>query len=115
MLTHGEGRDATRAHGTRGNVVNMPAWAYDLVARWFVMRGRERTFRQLVVDQARLEPGEAVLDVGCGSGTLAMAARERVGETGRVAGIDPSPRLVAGARRKAARRGVAVEFQRGGI
>ena len=46
-----------------------------------------------------------MLDVGCGTGTLALVAKERVGATGRVSGIDPSAQLLTRARRKAARPG----------
>jgi ubiquinone/menaquinone biosynthesis C-methylase UbiE len=96
-------------------VITIPAWLYDSLARWFVSRGREQEFRQTIVDLAQLQPGETVLDVGCGTGTQALLAYERVGETGRVCGIDPSVQLLAGARRKAARRGLPINFQSGGI
>jgi arsenite methyltransferase len=39
-----------------------------------------------------------VLDIGCGTGRLAMAALERVGDDGRVAGIDPAAPRIAIAR-----------------
>ena len=74
----------------------------------FVTLGREQAFRQRIADLARLQPGEIVLDVGCGTGTLAMVARQRVGEIGRVAGIDPSPQMIARASRKAVRRGLEI-------
>ncbi len=54
-----------------------------------------------------------MLDVGCGTGTLALEARERVGITGRVCGIDPSRQMIAYARRKAAGRSLSVDFQLG--
>ncbi len=115
MLMHGRREDKVSAPQTRGLVVNFSAWRYDLIVQWFVMRGREPRFRQMTADLARLQPGEAVLDVGCGTGTLALVAKERVGETGRVAGIDPSAPLLDGARRKAARRGLPIDFQLGVI
>jgi arsenite methyltransferase len=40
------------------------------------------------LDLAELEPGEHVLDLGCGSGTDVFCAAVMVGESGRVAGID---------------------------
>jgi ubiquinone/menaquinone biosynthesis C-methylase UbiE len=49
------------------------------------------------------------------TGTLALVAKQRVGATGRVAGIDPAPPMIARARRKAARRGLAIDFQVGVI
>ena len=69
--------------------------------------------RRTIADLAQLQPGEAVLDVGCGTGTLALEARERVGITGRVCGIDPSRQMITYARRKAARRNLSVDFQPG--
>ena len=98
---------------TRGFVWN---WArrYDLLMG-FVMLGREQAFRQRIADLARPQAGESVLDVGCGTGTLAMQALQRVGETGRVSGIDPSPQMIARASRKAERVGLAIDFQVGVI
>lgn len=82
---------------------------YDLML-WIASRGRERVFRERQVNLARIAPGEAVLDVGCGTGTLAIAAARRAGESGIVHGVDPSPELVARARKKARRAGVEVAF-----
>ena len=56
-----------------------------------------------------------MLDVGCGTGTLAMEVARRVGHAGRVAGIDPGTEQIARARSKAARRNVPIEFQIGVI
>jgi ubiquinone/menaquinone biosynthesis C-methylase UbiE len=49
---------------------------------------------------ANLKPGEAVLDVGCGTGPTLIAASKAVGETGRVLGIDVARPLVARARER---------------
>jgi ubiquinone/menaquinone biosynthesis C-methylase UbiE len=61
-------------------------------------------FRQwsgLVLDAAQVDPGDRVLDVACGTGVLAREAASRVGATGRVAGIDPGPGMLAVATRLA--------------
>lgn len=42
----------------------------------------------LLVDAAEVRPGQAVLDVACGTGVVARAAAARVGPTGRVVGLD---------------------------
>lgn len=55
----------------------------------------------LVVDRARVGPGDRVLDIGCGTGAVAREAAKRVGATGRVAGIDLNPRMLEVARRLA--------------
>jgi len=46
--------------------------------------------QRLCADLA-LQPGERVLDVGCGTGLLAQHIADRVGPTGRVLGVDPLP------------------------
>lgn len=54
---------------------------------------------------ARLEPGEAVVDLGCGSGADALLAAGEVGPTGRVAGVDFLGEMVERARGFAAEAG----------
>jgi ubiquinone/menaquinone biosynthesis C-methylase UbiE len=87
-------------------------WArgYDLLV-WMLMLGRERTFREKTLDLACLAEGESVLDVGCGTGTLAILARNRVGNLGKVTGVDASPEMINRARKKAREKGVEVNFQ----
>lgn len=48
-----------------------------------------------VLDAARVAPGDRVLDVACGTGVLARGARRRVGDEGRVVGVDPGPGMLA--------------------
>jgi ubiquinone/menaquinone biosynthesis C-methylase UbiE len=76
-------------------------WRYDLMVWFFdtvVLHGKLRKLRLRAADLAQIQSGEAVLDVGCGTGALAMEACKRVGATGRVCGIDPGPKQVARAR-----------------
>jgi ubiquinone/menaquinone biosynthesis C-methylase UbiE len=96
---------------TKGRVIH---WAirYDLLT-WLFTLGRERAFREKLVAPARLKAGEVVLDVGCGTGTLAMVAKRQVSSAGAVHGIDPSPEMIARARHKAHRAGVEVNFAEG--
>lgn len=98
---------------TRGAVINW-GWFYDLVM-WFLTFGKEDALRQKIADLIHYQPGEKVLDVGCGTGSLALVAKERVGKAGSVHGIDPAPRQIARARSKAARRDLAVDFHLGVI
>lgn len=83
---------------------------YDWLAQIYSL-GREGRLRERTLDVAGLALAEAVLDVGCGTGTLALAARRRVGAAGAVHGVDASAEMIAYARSKSARRGLPVEFQ----
>jgi ubiquinone/menaquinone biosynthesis C-methylase UbiE len=94
---------------TTGRVLH-GAVRYDLLL-WLITGGREARFRERLLDLARLEPRECVLDVGCGTGTLAIAAKRRVGDGGVVHGIDASVRMLARARGKADRARVDVAFE----
>jgi ubiquinone/menaquinone biosynthesis C-methylase UbiE len=100
---------AGSAPATKGLVLHSTARYYDLLV-WLLTFGRERKFRERLVQLARLEAGEAVLDVGCGTGTLAIAVKRRVGPAGVVHGVDASPEMIARAKRKATKAGVDVTF-----
>ena len=102
---------------TKGLVLS-GGWRYDLMEWYhdtFSFRGQLRELRQRTATMARLQPGDAVLDVGCGTGTLALEVARRVGSAGRVAGIDPGTEQIARARAKATRRHLPIEFQVGVI
>ncbi|MGH9281066.1 MAG: class I SAM-dependent methyltransferase [Acidimicrobiales bacterium] len=64
------------------------AAGYDSVIPFFADFGRS------LVDYAGPQPGESVLDVGCGRGATLFPAAERVGPTGMVLGIDLSAEMV---------------------
>jgi ubiquinone/menaquinone biosynthesis C-methylase UbiE len=95
-------------HGHAGLVLHRAA-AYDFFV-WLMTGGREGAMRERILKLARLLPGEAVLDVGCGTGTLAIAAKRQVGAAGKVHGIDASPEMLARAGKKAQAAGVDVAF-----
>lgn len=70
------------------------------------------TARRQLLDQAELRGNYRVLDVGCGTGTLAVLTK-RLYPNVDVAGLDPDPRALERARRKAQRAAVFVRFNRG--
>src|ERR671918_1176603 len=97
------------APSTTGRVLHWAA-RYDLLV-WLLTHGKSRAFREKLVGLASLAPGASVLDVGCGTGSLAIAAKRHVGATGEVCGIDASPEMIARATSKAARAGLDVRFE----
>jgi SAM-dependent methyltransferase len=76
-------------------------WSGERVERWLRQAaGLERQLApvsDLLFAAARLAPGEAVLDVGCGAGPTTVAAARLVGPTGRVRGVDVSDRMLEAA------------------
>jgi SAM-dependent methyltransferase len=67
-------------------------------------------FVEAVLDAAQLRPGEAVLDLACGTGFVARSAAARVGPAGRVVGLDLSAAMLAVAARHEA-GGAPVEWR----
>jgi len=68
----------------------------------------------VLLDRLALEPGQKVLDVACGPGTVARAAARRVGPTGQVTGVDFSPAMLAIARGKSpVDNGAPIEYFEG--
>jgi demethylmenaquinone methyltransferase/2-methoxy-6-polyprenyl-1,4-benzoquinol methylase/phosphoethanolamine N-methyltransferase len=67
--------------------------------------------RKQTIALAHLVPGERVVEVGCGTGEIAVRAKARTGPTGSVAGIDPSPEMIAVARQKAARANLDIDYR----
>lgn len=103
----------TQAHAGAGHHAGaVIRWArfYDVLVT-VLSFGREARLRAAALDVAGVSGGERVLDVGCGTGTLALAARARVGPEGTVCGVDASAPMVARARAKAKRRGLDVAFE----
>ncbi len=97
------------APATTGRVLHWAA-GYDLLVRLLTHRS-DRAFREHLAGLAHLVAGESVLDIGCGTGTLAIVAKRQVGAGGRVFGIDASPAMIARATSKAAKAGIDVSFK----
>jgi demethylmenaquinone methyltransferase/2-methoxy-6-polyprenyl-1,4-benzoquinol methylase/phosphoethanolamine N-methyltransferase len=67
----------------------------------------------MTVDLAAVQSGERALEVGCGTGSLALAAARRAGPAGHVYGIDPDPVMIGIATDKARDQRLDVTFQVG--
>jgi ubiquinone/menaquinone biosynthesis C-methylase UbiE len=68
--------------------------------------------RKKLFDQASVQPHHRVLDVGCGTGTFAVAIQGWLPSV-QVVGLDPDPKALARSRRKAERAGVSIRFDQG--
>ena len=81
------------------------------------VREIDRRFRPIIdhlLTRADLRPGQRVLDLGTGTGSVALACAPRVTPGGHVLGVDISPEMLALARERASRAGLAnVSFAHG--
>ena len=73
---------------------------------------RERVMKQRLLDQAGVAPGDSVLDLGAGTGTLAIWLKQRCPEA-IVIGLDADSEVLARARDKAAGAGCEIDFVEG--
>ena len=73
--------------------------------------GIEALHRRLV-DQAAISPGHRVLEIGSGTGNLVILAKT-ANPTADITGIDPDPKAVSRARKKAGRRRLQLSFDQG--
>ncbi|HET9700694.1 MAG TPA: class I SAM-dependent methyltransferase [Burkholderiales bacterium] len=86
-------------------------WLAPVYDRYCSAIGLGSHFREVTLQHAGLEPGDRVLDVGCGTGVLTRVARRAVGPQGVVVGIDPGPVMIARARENARAGADPVEFR----
>jgi len=105
----------SHAPGTPATSGHVLHWArfYD-AATFLLTFGREGRLRRETVERAGVAPGQSVLDVGCGTGSLTLTAKAVAG-AGDVHGIDPAPEMIEVSRRKAARKRVEIDFRVGVI
>src|SRR6187200_554868 len=79
-------------------------WTSEAAEKWLSrVDGLERSgapIRELLLERADLQPGERVLDVGCGSGPSTAAAATAVHPGGMVTGIDIAAPMISGARQR---------------
>jgi ubiquinone/menaquinone biosynthesis C-methylase UbiE len=94
----------------------VPALRFEALTRFYdpvvALTTRERSFKQRLLAQAALEPKHEVLDLGCGTGTLAIWAAQAE-PSARVTALDGDPTVLKRAREKAERADVSIQFDQG--
>ena len=70
---------------------------------------KEEKFKGMLVEQAGIGPGQRVLDLGCGTGTLTIMLARACAQA-EVVGLDADPEVIEIARRKITAAGVRVEL-----
>lgn len=83
--------------------------AYDWAIRLLT---REREWRSALLEQLAARDGDAILDVGCGTGTFALLVK-KMAPGARVVGLDPDPAVLEIAAAKARAAGVEIEWRQG--
>jgi ubiquinone/menaquinone biosynthesis C-methylase UbiE len=68
--------------------------------------------RTMLLDQAEIQPGHRVLDIGCGTGTLLVLLKRQYPTVDAV-GLDPDPKALARAKRKGERASVSMQLEQG--
>ncbi|SDH54219.1 class I SAM-dependent methyltransferase [Alloyangia pacifica] len=88
-----------------GNTAQQAFWTEGPGLNWVAMREELDTLHshlsELVLTRAAPQPGELVLDLGCGAGATTLALAEAVAPEGHVTGIDVSTSLLEVARARA--------------
>jgi ubiquinone/menaquinone biosynthesis C-methylase UbiE len=79
---------------------------YDPLQRWIL---REPLLKGRLVEETLIAPGHTVLDLGCGTGTLAVLIKQRYPQA-HVVGLDIDPRVLEQAARKARGAGLQLDF-----
>ena len=101
---------------TAGEPRYVPALGYHFLTPFYdtviALMTREMTWRKALVKQIAADQRDVVVDIGCGTGTLAVMLK-RASPYTTVYGIDPDPGVLGRAEIKARDKGVLVHFMQG--
>ena len=94
----------------------LPALRFQALTRVYdpliALTTREATFRRALFERAEGQDGQRILDLGCGTGSLALMAKSRHPGT-ELVGLDADPSILERARSKAEQQGLEITFDRG--
>lgn len=89
-------------------------WAGEMGARWLAsldrFEGMIAPIGAALLERAAYQPGERVLDLGCGGGATTLAIAQAVGPEGAALGLDIAPMLIEQAEARAAAAGSTARF-----
>lgn len=87
-------------------------WLTPLYDTTIALTTREGRWRRALLGLVDPRPGDVILDIGCGTGTLATALKTEEPEA-EIIGLDPDPEVLRIAGNKAARAGVSIKLVEG--
>ncbi len=94
----------------------IPALRYDILTPLYDtvvgLTTREKLFKQALVEQAKIQANQWVLDLACGTGTLAVLLKRNAPQA-EIIGIDGDPQILALAKEKAQAGNFEVQFDEG--
>jgi ubiquinone/menaquinone biosynthesis C-methylase UbiE len=94
----------------------VPALRFDALTSLYdpvvAITSREGAFKRRLLEHARIKNGESVLDLACGTGTLAIEVKKSHPKA-KVCGLDGDRAILARAKEKAGDAGVKIDWQRG--
>jgi ubiquinone/menaquinone biosynthesis C-methylase UbiE len=97
----------------KGHLINWGKFYDPFVS--ILLLGREKSIRKKTIEKSGIKPGDAILDLGCGTGTLTRLAKRQTGERGKVVGVDGSPSMLEVAEKKSSRENLNIEFTLGAM
>ena len=98
------------------NETYIPALRFNWLTRFYdpviALTTRGKTFKKRLITQADIQPGHEVMDIGSGTGTLAIWTKQHE-PCAQVTGLDGDPEILSIASRKSRRLGLDIKFEQG--